>query len=339
MVGPGPAARRRHEPTGSGDAGRDGRHAGRRGGAAGEHAHRPTSSGASPAPPVRRRRASRPASPWWPSLDDRSTALGPRSARAGRSGWCPPWAACTPATGRLIERAAAECDVVAVSIFVNPPQFGDAGRPGPLPADPRRRPRWSAEAGGRRGLRPVGRRDVPGVPGAGRRRRCRSPAWATGGRALPGPATSTAWPPWWSSCFAMAGRCRAYFGEKDFQQLALVRRLAADLSLPVEVVGCPTVRDADGLALSSRNARLSADERSAALVLSPGPPGRRGRRRCRRGRAARHRGGDGRGGGRPNRAVDSTTPWPGRCRRPQGRPTALAARLRLLIAARSARSG
>jgi pantoate--beta-alanine ligase len=67
--------------------------------------------------------------------------------------------------------------------------------------------------------------------------------------------------------FHLAGPCRAYFGEKDFQQLAVVRRMVADLSFPVEVVGCPTVREADGLACSSRNVRLSPPERRAATVI------------------------------------------------------------------------
>jgi pantoate--beta-alanine ligase len=68
--------------------------------------------------------------------------------------------------------------------------------------------------------------------------------------------------------FAITGPCRAYFGRKDAQQLAVIARLASDLNLPVEVVGCPIVREPDGLARSSRNAYLSPDERRSALVLS-----------------------------------------------------------------------
>lgn len=67
--------------------------------------------------------------------------------------------------------------------------------------------------------------------------------------------------------FSITGACAAYFGEKDYQQLAVVRRMVADLSMPVEVVGCPTSREADGLAMSSRNVYLSDAQRGAAPVL------------------------------------------------------------------------
>ena len=67
--------------------------------------------------------------------------------------------------------------------------------------------------------------------------------------------------------FSIVGPCRAYFGEKDFQQLAVVRAMARDLSMPIEVVGCPTLREPDGLAMSSRNVNLSDSERAAAPVL------------------------------------------------------------------------
>jgi pantoate--beta-alanine ligase len=68
--------------------------------------------------------------------------------------------------------------------------------------------------------------------------------------------------------FSIVGDCRAYFGRKDAQQLAVIGRMTADLDLPVHVVGCPLVREPDGVAMSSRNAYLTPDDRVAARVLS-----------------------------------------------------------------------
>ncbi len=68
--------------------------------------------------------------------------------------------------------------------------------------------------------------------------------------------------------FAIVGPSRAYFGRKDAQQVAVIQRMTTDLDLPVEVVGCPLVRESDGLAMSSRNSYLDPDERRAAVILS-----------------------------------------------------------------------
>jgi pantoate--beta-alanine ligase len=167
----------------------------------------------------------------------------------------------------LVERAAAECDMVAVSIFVNPTQFGEAADLANYPRTLESDLEVVSGAGAHLVFAPSVAEMYPewpaattttvSVPALSRR-------WEGASRPghFDGVATVVA------KLLSPAGRCRAYFGEKDFQQLAVVRRLVRDLSLPAEVVGCETVRDYDGLALSSRNVRLSTEQRRAALVLS-----------------------------------------------------------------------
>jgi len=166
--------------------------------------------------------------------------------------------------GSLIRQAAEECDLVVVSIFVNPLQFAVnedlADYPRDLPADLALAERCGADVV----FNPMVTEMYPfgpvltsvSVPKL---------SFAYEGAARPthfaGVATVVV------KLFAIVGPCRAYFGEKDFQQLAVVRRAAADLSLPVEVIGCPIVREADGLAMSSRNVYLTDEERTAAPVL------------------------------------------------------------------------
>jgi pantoate--beta-alanine ligase len=164
----------------------------------------------------------------------------------------------------LMRAARSETDLVVVSIFVNPLQFGPTED---LDAYPRDLERDAAllEAEGI---------DVLFAPtvDAMYPERMSTTVHVTGlteglcGDARPthfdGVTTVVA------KLFSIVGPCRAYLGRKDFQQLAVLRRMAADLNLPVEVVGCPLVRESDGLAMSSRNAYLSESDRAAATVLS-----------------------------------------------------------------------
>ena len=163
----------------------------------------------------------------------------------------------------LMRRARADTDVVVASIFVNPLQFGAGEDLDAYPRDLERDSRL-AEAEG------VDLLFVPAVD-----EMYPTPVLTTvsvaqvseplEGAARPehfaGVATVVA------KLFAIVGPCRTYFGEKDFQQIALVRRMVHDLSFPVDVVACPTVREPDGLALSSRNAYLTPEEREAAPVI------------------------------------------------------------------------
>jgi len=183
---------------------------------------------------------------------------------AGRTvGLVPTMGALHDGHSSLIERAADECDVVCTTVFVNPLQFGPredfAAYPRDLVRDTRRAEKAGADlvfAPAVDEMYPTGLRTTVAVSGL---------SDGLEGADRPGHFDGVATVV--TKLFAIAGSCRAYFGEKDYQQLLLVRQLARDLSLPVEVVGCPTVREADGLALSSRNAYLDAEHREAAAVL------------------------------------------------------------------------
>jgi pantoate--beta-alanine ligase len=166
----------------------------------------------------------------------------------------------------LFRRARAERDLVVVSLFVNPLQFGD---PDDLAAYPRDEDADLAVAE-REGSDVV---FAPGIeemvpPGLVEARIAVDPG-ALGerleGAARPGHFRGVATVV--AELFHAVGPCAAYFGEKDAQQLAVIRRMVRDLSFPVEVVACPTVREPDGLAMSSRNARLSPEQREAAPCL------------------------------------------------------------------------
>ena len=163
----------------------------------------------------------------------------------------------------LVAAARAECASVVASIFVNPTQFGpteDLARyPRPLTED-----LALLEAAG------VAAVFVPSVEemypaGLATTVHVDGPALLLEGEARPGHFDGVATVV--TKLLVQAGPDRVYFGQKDGQQLAVVRRLAADLDIPVAVVAVPTVREADGLAVSSRNAYLSAEQRAAAPAV------------------------------------------------------------------------
>ncbi|HUQ63323.1 MAG TPA: pantoate--beta-alanine ligase [Acidimicrobiales bacterium] len=165
----------------------------------------------------------------------------------------------------LIRRAVAENDVTAVSIFVNPLQFGS---PGDLVGYPRNLDgdlSTAADAGADLVFAPSVEEMYPGGGRTAASVRVEGLSEGFEGASRPGHFDGVATVV--AKLFNLAGACRAYFGEKDYQQLLVVRRVVTDLSFPIEVVGCPTVREADGLACSSRNVRLSGANRAAATVL------------------------------------------------------------------------
>jgi len=164
----------------------------------------------------------------------------------------------------LVERARATCDVVVVSLFVNPAQFDDASDLERYPRQERRDAELAAQAGADVLFAPAVDEVYPAgfatsVEVAGLTEKLEGAA--RGASHFRGVATVV------TKLLCMTLPDVAFFGEKDAQQVLVIRRVVADLDIPVKIETGPTVREADGLALSSRNARLSAAERERALAL------------------------------------------------------------------------
>lgn len=189
--------------------------------------------------------------------------LAAHRARGATIGLVPTMGAFHDGHVALFEAARRECDVVVVSLFVNPAQFGD---PKDLAAYPRDLDR-DAEIARASGVDHLFAPDVAGIYPAGHATWVDVGGAAEGleGEFRPGHFRGVA-----TIClklFNIVAPRHAYFGQKDAQQVAVIQQVVRDLDLPMNIRVIPTVRDADGLALSSRNARLSARERQLARAI------------------------------------------------------------------------
>ncbi|HEU0244188.1 MAG TPA: pantoate--beta-alanine ligase [Candidatus Limnocylindrales bacterium] len=163
----------------------------------------------------------------------------------------------------LVERARADSATVVMSIFVNPRQFGEAADFEQYPRNEGRDLERAEAAGVDIVFAPTVAEVYP--PGFDTVVSVGAISWPLEGAARPGHFDGVATVV--AILFALVGAERAYFGLKDYQQVRVIRRMALDLALPTTVVPCETVREPDGLALSSRNARLTPAGRAAAPVL------------------------------------------------------------------------
>ena len=184
--------------------------------------------------------------------------------RGGRVGFVPTMGALHAGHLSLIVAARRECDFVVASIFVNPTQFGPredfTKYPRPLDADLK----LCAEAGVDAVFHPAA--DTMYPQGYVTYVEVTGLSDVFEGQHRPGHfrgVTTIV-----LKLFHVVPADFAYFGQKDYQQQAIIRRMCAELNVPIEIRVCPTVREADGLALSSRNVYLSPDERRSALALS-----------------------------------------------------------------------
>ncbi len=199
-----------------------------------------------------------------PTIAELRSTLDAARADGHRVGFVPTMGYLHAGHGSLIEAARRDNDLVVVSIFVNPLQFAADEDLSDYPRDLERDRQLAADAGADLVFTPTVDEMYPFGPvltTVSVDALARQWEGATRPTHFSGVATVV------TKLLSIVGACAAYFGEKDYQQLAIIRRMVADLSLPIEVVGCPIVREADGLAMSSRNSYLDPDQRAAAPVL------------------------------------------------------------------------
>lgn len=189
-----------------------------------------------------------------------------RASVPGEVGLVPTMGALHDGHLALARRAGRENERAVASIFVNPTQFGPDEDYAAYPRDEERDLDLLARAGCAAAFIPSLEEMYP--PGGDTRVVPGDVSARLEGAARPGHFTGVCTVV--AKLFGMVAPARAYFGQKDFQQLRVVQALVRDLAMDVRIVPCPTVRAPDGLALSSRNAYLSGDERRSALALSRG---------------------------------------------------------------------
>jgi pantoate--beta-alanine ligase len=201
------------------------------------------------------------------TIDELRSALAPHRRAGARIGFVPTMGFFHEGHLSLMRRARGDCGVVVVSLFVNPTQFNDPSDLAAYPRDERRDAALASKAGVDWLFAPNEAEMYP-------------PATATavvvsgvseplegvsrGPGHFRGVATVVA------KLFNIVQPAVAYFGQKDAQQALVIRRMARDLDFPLHVEVCPTVREPDGLAMSSRNVRLSPEARGRALALKRG---------------------------------------------------------------------
>lgn len=194
------------------------------------------------------------------------TFAAARAAWSGRRGLVPTMGYLHEGHLALMRRARSESDTVVASLYVNPLQFGPGEDLARYPRDRDRDAALAADAGVDVLFAPAPPEMFAALPST--RVSVDALAETLEGRFRPGHFEGVATVV--AKLFAGLQPHAAYFGRKDAQQLAVVRRLVRDLSFPIEVVGVPTVREPDGLALSSRNTYLGPATRAAAVALSRG---------------------------------------------------------------------